>query len=321
MDVDKEFGKCFACGETFNLGKLVAFQKGWYKDYKMADGKTETIYNYDDAYDWLEEKYNVERKEFSRENAELRRIDDEEEDEEERTGRYETPLVRIAPFRSGKATHDYFFDRGFTKETVRKFKVGWDMELMRVTTPIFWENEKLFGVIGRAILNPKLADNSDNPEYKKLYKGKNFARYFIYDNAPIGQILFPLNHFQLVNGEAVLVEGQYDAMWQHQNGFPNVLSSITSKLSVNKSTGDSLQVMLLQSLGVKKVILMRDDDKAGHDGVAHDAPLLKQYFSVYTTTYPRGKTDPQQLSKKEFADMIKNKTLYGLQGKKLRRMD
>lgn len=303
IHVDKEYGKCFACGEPFNLAKLVAHQL----DYVFPSGG----YDLSRAYHWLEEKYNVEKKSVMRENMNIQRIEDDDgEEEKEGIGRYETPLVRIAPFRGGKSTHDYFFERGFTKETAKKFKVGWDRELSRVTMPIFWEDETLFGVIGRAILNPKLKNGEPNSEYKAIYKGANFARYFIYDKAPIGEILYPLNHFELVDKTVILVEGQMDSIWLHQQGHSNALSSITSKLSVDGNTKECKQKQLLLDLGVRKVILMRDNDEAGIKGNEHDYHILKGDFIVYGVEYPKGKTDPQMLTKKEIEKMLSEKFLY-----------
>lgn len=317
--VDDEYGKCFACGESFNLVKLVAHCMEFTHTFKMKGGETHTSYDYAKAEEWLKEKYNVEMRTLSREDLNIMRINDFTDDSEE-PRRYETPLVKIAPFQSGKATHDYFFERGFTVATVKKFKIGWDKLLNRVTAPIFWEDGKLFGVIGRAILSPKFDNGEDNPEYRKVYNGKNFARYFIYDNAPIGEVLFPLNHFELIDDTAVLVEGQYDSIWIHQMGYANALSAITSKLSVNKKTRESKQIDILLRLGVKKLILMRDNDKAGRDGNEHDYPYLKEYFKVYSVTYPKGKTDPQQLTKKEYDYMIANKHVYGTVKKKIKRL-
>src|SRR3712207_8526784 len=53
-------------------------------------------------------------------------------------------------------------------------------------------------------------------------------------------------------------------------------------------------------------LLLRDDDEAGQSGNKHDARILKDCgFIVYETSYPKGKTDPQQLSKEELDNMIK----------------
>lgn len=317
INVDKEYGKCFACGETFNLAKLVAHQL----EFFYPNGEEDLAR----GYRWLEDKYNVEKKSVSIEKMNLRRIDDDDEEEEE--VRHELPLKRIALFHSGKATHPYFFTRGFTKETVKKFMIGWDEDLLRITMPIFWRDGKLFGLIGRAILNPKLSDGSPNKEYSKLYHGENFARYFIYDKAPIGEILYPLNHFSFkprMGKTAILVEGQMDCIWMHQNGFPNTLSCINSKITYSKKTGECKQRDLLLELGVENLIFMFDDDEAGHEGTTHNYKLLSRYFNIYGVKYPKGKTDPQMLCHREIIGMIRK--CYplidgGRKRKRLRRME
>lgn len=308
IHTDSLVGKCFACGETFNLAKLVAHGLEFY--YPNGD------LDISRGYRWLEEKYNLDMRVVN-DTHNLRRIDDNEYEE---VGRHEIPLFKIAPFKSGKATHNYFFNRGFTKETVKKFMIGWDSVLKRVTMPIFWRDGTLFGVIGRAILNPKLPNGDINSKYTKVYNNNNYARYYIYDKAPIGDILYPLNLFELKDDTAILVEGQMDCIWLHQLGFTNALSSITSKLAVNKKTGKCKQLDILRELGVKKVILMRDNDKAGEEGVKHDYKVLKKDFTLYTVEYPKGKTDPQQLTKKEVEQMLRNKKMYLGNTTKLRRI-
>ena len=300
-----EYGKCFACGEHFNLAKLVAHQLG----FTYPNGEEDLSR----GYRWLEEKYNVDMRQLPNKKN-LRLIEDEEEDlgddYEESSGRHEIKMVEIAPFQSGKATHPYYFSRGFTKEAVRLFKIGWDEDLLRVTMPIFWGDGALFGVIGRAILNPKLEDGSPNPEYKKVYRGENFARYYIYDRAPIGEILYPLNLFKFIPNmkkTAILVEGQMDSQWLYINGYTNVLSCINSKITYNKKTGECKQRDLLLELGVEKLIFMFDDDEAGKEGIKHNYDILKDDFTIYGVKYPEGKTDPQMLTKKEMRHMFKNK--------------
>jgi DNA primase len=305
----------FTCGETFNLPQLVAHCL----DFTLSNGG----YDLFKANQWLEEKYGVEKKEVYKENLHIMRIDDEEEEEyeEQKYKRYETSRLKLAPFHSGKETHEYFFKRGFTRNTAKKFMVGWDMMKLRVTFPIFWRDGTLFGIIGRAILNPKLENGEDNPEFYKLYK-KEPVKYYIYDNAPIGQILYPLNYFRALNGDtAVLVEGQLDAIRQHQNCHPEVLSSITSKLSWNKRTKECKQAELLKKLGVKNVVLMKDNDRAGELGNNSDFKILRHDFAVYGVTYPEGLNDPEQLTSEQYIEMLRHKYPYILKGREIRRIE
>jgi DNA primase len=330
IHVYDEFGKCFSCGEHFNLVKLVAHCMEWNNSFKDSDGKTHSSYDYKRAEEWLEEKYNVEKREVSSSRDNIVRIEDDVDnsgDNVDKPTRYETPRLKLALYKSGKAVHDYFFERGFTKETAKKFLVGWDEERKRITTPVMWEdNEAVCGFIGRAVLEMKIKKNGEwvrNPKFYKVYKEseKNDVKYYIYDGFPVGDILFPLPHFRLVDDMAVLVEGQYDCMWQHQNGFPQFLSTLGSKLVYEKRLKTSKQIELLHKLGAKKILLMRDLDKAGQTGNEHDYGLLKHDFRVFTTDYPEGKTDPQQITKKEMDNMLGNMYPYGQKRKGIIRLN
>ena len=275
---------------------------------------------------WLEEKFNVKYKPLDI-KSKLTKIDDEEIDEAPKnvhinpeTGRFELPRYFIAPFKSGKATHQYFYDRGFTKDTAVKFKVGWDKVRMRVTVPVFWGDGALCGVIGRVVL-PEKINNKYSAKFRRTYRVGNETKYYIYENFPVGEILFPLPQFELgKDGLAILVEGQYDCMWMHQLGFTCTLSSLGSKLTYIKSKKLAPQVELLKRLGVRKVLLLRDNDEAGQKGIEHDYNLLKHDFSVYVTEYPRGKNDPQQLTKKEASRMVRAMKPYKM-GTKLLKID
>ena len=315
-------GHCFACGEDYNLVKLVAHCMDFTHTYRTVDGSKKTLYDYTQADEWLKEKFNIDKKPVEIKGGTIIRLDDIESPEEDidPVARFELPLVKIAPFQSGKATHDYFFERGFTKETAKTFKVGWDSDKKRVTVPVFWQDGALCGVIGRAVLEMRLPNGEPNPAFYKVYRAeeKNDIKYYIYDMFPVGDILFPLPQFKLIDDTAILIEGQYDCMWLHQEGFPNALSSLGSKLVWNKRLQSSKQINLLHELGVKKVVLMRDNDKAGRDGCEHDYKLLKNDFVVYGVTYPEGKNDPKELTKEEIQYMLDNKHLYGAKSKIMR---
>lgn len=316
IHVYEGMGNCFACGKTFSLAELVAECM----DFKLVDGS----YNYFKANMWLEEKFNVEYKVIDP-DSKIIRLDDEDSsanalgaNRNPDTGRFELPNYYIAPFRSGKQTHNYFFERGFTKETVKTFKVGWDAVRMRVTVPVFWKDGTLCGVIGRVVL-PEKINGKFSKKYKRVYKVGNETRYFIYENFPTGEILFPLPQFKpRKDGLAVLVEGQYDCMWLHQLGFHFVLSTLGSKLAYDNKLKVSEQVELLKELGVKKVLLLRDNDEAGQKGNEHDYKLLKHDFAVYKTEYPKGVSDPKELTKKEFIRMLRSMSPYKLGAKTLR---
>lgn len=319
-------GHCFACDEDYNLPKLVAHCLEFSNTYRTVGGGKETVYDYTQANNWLDERVHIDKKKIDIKNGAINRIEDNVDnngDNVDNLVRFEQPLVRIAPFQSGKATHDYFFERGFTKETAKKFKVGWDSNRKRVTVPVFWQDGALCGVIGRAVLEMRLPNGDPNPEFYKVYKEetKNDVKYYIYDTFPVGDILFPLPQFKLIDDTAIIVEGQYDCMWMHQNEFSNTLSSLGSKLVWSKRLQMSKQIELLHILGVKKVIMMRDNDEAGIKGCEHDYKLLKGDFVVYGVKYPEGKNDPKDLTKDEIQYMIDHKYVYGAKLTKIKRIE
>lgn len=316
IHVYDETGKCFACEETFNLTKLIAHCM----DFRTSQGG----YNYHKANMWLEENFNIEYKPFEL-SRKLTRIDDEEsktvgKHENPETGRFELSKLFLAPFRGGKDTHEYFFSRGFTKETMQKFEVGWDRVRLRVTVPVYWEDGVPCGLIGRVVL-PERVNGKLSKKYKKTYKVGNETKYFIYENFPVGEVLFPLQFFKpLEDGLAILVEGQYDCMWLHQLGYSCVVSSLGSKLAYFKTKKISPQIEILKRFGVTKVLLLRDNDEAGQKGIDHDAVLLKKNGIIpFVTKYPKGKNDPQELSKKDMEFMLENMRVHGK--KKLKRIN
>lgn len=314
ISVTKLTGQCFSCGETFNLPKLIAHCKGWTHQRKSLNSNTYTIYDYAKADEWLEEKFNIEKKVVKKDI--IKRIDVMDLDDPPHPQRHELPRTRLAVYKSGKVAHKYLLDRGFTKDTLKKFMIGWDDDRKRVTIPVFWEDGALCGIIGRAVLDNK-KDGVVNRAYEKVYGAQ--PKYYIYDNFPVGEILFPLPHFQLVDDMAVLVEGTLDAMYQHQNGFPMFLSTFKAKMFYNNVKRMSNQIELLKKMGVKKVLLLRDNDEAGIAGAEHDYKLLKYDFKVYTTAYPEGIKDPQQIDKVTMEQMLSNMYPYKI-GKSLNRI-
>jgi DNA primase len=207
-------------------------------------------------------------------------------------GRYTVPIYNLAPYMSGKETFQYFFDRGFTRDTVRSFKIGRDINHMTVTIPVFWEDGVLAGIIGRyAVPRPK---NS---------------RYKIYA-FPKGNMLFPLDHFIAPSdGGIILVEGTFDALRMYQNGFTNTLATLTDSMS-------DAQAKWIKD-HAQYVIDMFDNDRGGLNA-RETARKQLQGMPYYTVEYPEGKKDPCDCTMSEIHTMIDNK--MGLLKRPLRRL-
>jgi DNA primase len=281
------YGQCFSCEETFSLAKLVAECKGLHLH---------------EAINWLEERYGVERQGFNpdRPSSFMSWEDFYENADKQVDKRFELPITKIAPFRSGKEIHRYFFVRGFTRETAIYFRIGWDREKLRITVPIFHTDGVLCGIVGRTVL-----DEFD-PNYYKIYK--NQPKYLFYENFPTSQVLFGSNYFQDIDeGTALIVEGTFDLMWMHQLGFTNTLSTLVAKMSQSEP---NYQKKILHGLGVKNVVLMQDNDIAGEVGKKIAYNVLRNEFKVYTVEYPEGAKDPMDLEREDIQEILDNKKPY-----------
>lgn len=191
ISVNKCIGKCFSCGETFNLEKLISYCKN---------------ISYKEALEYLESyKYTDDRKvSFNT----LNRYEDKYVKED----RFTQPLYEIATYKSGKVISPYFEKRGFNEHDVQKFSIGWDSEQKRITIPIFWEDGSLCGVIGRAV------------------SSNNLPRYKVY-NFPKGEIVYPLKFFKPKSATCIVVEGSLDAIWGHKLGHEEVISILGASVS------------------------------------------------------------------------------------------
>jgi len=278
ISAEKEYGSCFGCKQGFTILSLVAYMK----DVSFRKAK-----------DFLEEKYNVEKRNTKTGRKILRYDADQVEEGGEATTDI-LPNFKLAPYKSGKVCHDYLLQRGFTKETCRLFKLGWDEARCRITIPIFNRENGLLGFIVRAVLDEK------DPDYKSIYGGTD--KYLV-DNFKRSHTLFPVHLFPKECDTAVLVEGSLDAMWAKQLGFNNFLAILTSTISKE-------QILLLHRLRIKKIILFLDNDSAGQAGNAHAYKLLRNDFIMYKVEYPEGAKDPQDLTRQQIQAMLDEKTFY-----------
>lgn len=211
--------------------------------------------------------------------------------------------VKMALMKSGKSKIPYLLDRGFTKETLMKFKIGYDADSIRFTIPILGLNDDLFGFIRGALL-PQKINNEYNDEYYEVYGEE--PKYLIDSSIVKSKVLYPLPHY-IHNGTVILVEGCLDAAKNHQNKLPNTLSIINAEIN-------AAQIELLKKLKVRSIISMLDDDDAGHKGRERIIKLCRKDFSIYTVEYPNGKSDAGELSYNEAQTMIENKSHYQRRG-------
>jgi len=138
-------------------------------------------------------------------------------------------------------THRYMLERGFTMQTLAKFRIGWDKVRQSIVIPVFWEGVRL-GLIYRNI--PPLT--ADEPKYEYT------------PHLPKSDILFGLEHTRAsadTSFHLILTEGPMDCMWLHQCGYAGAVSILGMHIS-------KAQAKLIQSF-TYNVILAFDADKAG----------------------------------------------------------
>lgn len=201
--------------------------------------------------------------------------------------RFELPLYKLAPYKSGKETYQYFYDRGLTKDTVKKFMIGRDLENQTVTVPVFWEDNVLCGIVGRFI-DPNRPTNS---------------RFKIYE-FPKGNTLFPLNHFHSDNGEIILVEGLFDVIYMHQLGYTNTLTTFSNSISPS-------QIKVLSRLG-HSIVDMLDNDERGRKGSNLIRKKLGHNFIWRYVPFPDYGKDPMDWSENDIKYMLSRKSLINI---------
>ncbi len=176
---------------------------------------------------------------------------------------------------SPKLMAEYWFDRGFTAKTMRRFKIRYDEEEGCLVWPIRDEGANLLGFIKRKV----------PPFY-----GKN---KYLYQKG-LQRVLFPLDHF--VGEEVILVEGPLDALWLHQYGFTGALAVLGSGLTRSQLSWIKMRA--------EKVILAFDNDRDGRRGKEQ---VIKQLAGIYTLVaeIPITAKDIQDLSEKQLKSTIK----------------
>lgn len=261
--INAEMGvfNCFACGAKGNLARFLYMSRpdDFGYDNRTPDSERRTWWRAEiSAWQFLSERYGLDSTRLSK-SKDVRRFEDAVSKDPWK--KESIPLWKIAPFHSGVATYEYFYRRGFTESDVRKFMVGYDADSKTVTVPVFWEDGKLAGVIGRYV----------HPRAKN-------ERFKIYDHFRRSNTLFPLNYYFPDGGSMILVEGQFDAMRLHSLGYRNALSIMTDHLSRRQSE-------MIPRL-CRSVIYIGDNDERGRDAREKNRFLLGKSVDFRVVDFP-----------------------------------
>ena len=299
ISIEKQVCHCFSCHFAGDFARLLAYSKPEEFGLKYsADGKVNKASAFRaerKAREFLALRYELEYHEIGRKTRNVKRYEQThnvylKEDEK----RVELPRFKLAPFKSGKETYGYFFDRDFTKEEMKKFMIGRDLDNQTITIPVFYEDGVLAGVIGRYISKNR----------------KKNQRYKIYDDFERSKLLYPLDKSKPIKGVALIVEGQLDAIRMHRAGHTNTYAIMTNDMS--KRQAEWL------CANCDCVIWIGDNDDRGLEGREKARVLLKNKIDFKIVDYPDHGKDVCDWSDEEIEEMLS--TARGVNIRKLKRL-
>jgi len=302
---------------------MVSPVKQIWKDFSSGKGGNVVAFvmehehfTYPEAIKYLAKRYNIEIEETEQTN-EQKEVASERESMylvSEYAQKYFADVLHNDEL--GKAIGlSYFKERGFTSETIEKFKLGYSLDQWeaftkaalkngykleflektgltivkenkqfdrfkgRVLFPIHSMSGRVLGFGGRILTsNKKAAKYLNSPESEIYYKSK--VLYGIYQAK------------QAIAKEdnCFLVEGYTDVIQFHQTGIHNVVASSGTALT-------SDQIRLVNRL-TKNITILFDGDAAGMRASLRGVDLiLEQGMNVRICTFPEGE-DPDSFAKK-----------------------
>lgn len=183
---------------------------------------------------------------------------------------------------------DYMTGRGFSYTTLSDWGVGWNPETLRVVIPARDNKGRLKFLIERAV------------------KPRQEPRYLYTEGADKNRLVFGLDRINpgLIRSWGILlVEGSLDAMMMRQHGFATTVALLTSRMS-------RFQARQIASLRPKRIFTMFDADVAGIEATISTYERLPM-FPIKVCRFPKGKTDPAQLTRREAERSIERAISFG----------
>lgn len=309
---------------------MVSGVKQIWKDFSSGKGGNVITFlmehehlSYPEAIRYLAKKYNIEIEETETSSEQKQEIQTKESmylvSEYAQTFFQQTLLETD----SGKAIAlPYFKERGFTKATIEKFKLGYSpdkwtaftddalskgyqLEFLegtgltivkgdkkldrfkgRVMFPIHSVSGRVLGFGGRTLsLDRNTAKYLNSPESEIYHKSKVlYGIYFAKKAIAKSDMCY-------------LVEGYTDVIQMHQSGIENVVSSSGTALTPD-------QILLIRRL-TSNITLLFDSDEAGLRAALRGVDLiLEQGMNVRICTFPEGE-DPDSFARKNSEEDIK----------------
>jgi DNA primase len=135
-------------------------------------------------------------------------------------------------FKSAEAI-EYLKGRGFTRETIEKFGVGYSSMRKSVMVPCHDEKGMLVGVVGRSIYSKRFSNSK---------------------HLPRNQIVFNAHRAKRAGGTAIITEATFDAMLLDQRGYHGAVAILGGVLGKH-------QVQILDRL-FDRIIIATDFDNS-----------------------------------------------------------
>lgn len=191
---------------------------------------------------------------------------------------------------------NYFLRRGYLPQTLLRFNVGFCYDRSsklfgRHVTPIYDINNKCVGLSGRTI--------HEKCENCGSYHTGKCPDYYIpkwkcSEGFHAKGVFYNLNSYKFIGDSVIITEGQPNVWRFYEAGIYNVLGLLGGYV-------DGERIDILRDLGVKKVIVVMDGDKAGAEHEEH----LKKYLTDFEIKCFRPKTDIGDLTIKETRELCK----------------
>lgn len=202
-------------------------------------------------------------------------------------------LARLRSQFPNSPGEEYMVGRGFTKETLEYFELGYSELQTSVVVPMHTVDGMPIGFVARNI-------------YEKAFKNSL--------HLPKKETLWNLHRAKRYGGALIVVESSFDAMKVHQAGFPNVVALLGGSIS-------DRQVQQLERYATN-IIIFTDNDELNKDGKRPGRDLgmsiekrvqrLVSWACIGPEVYPRGVKDATDLTDGEIREVL-SKPMSGVE--------
>ncbi|UMB53520.1 DNA primase [Lutibacter sp. A64] len=321
---------------------MVSPVKQIWKDFSTGKGGNvvsflmeQEHYSYPEAIRYLARKYNIEI-------DETEQTDEQKQQADERESMFLVSEYARDYFHKnlledpqGKAIGlSYFKERGYTKETIKKFQLGYSLNEWEAFTSEALNkgyNLKYLESTGLTIVKQDSQNSNNNKQFDRfkgrvmfpihsmsgrvlgfggriLTNDKKAAKYLNSPDSDIyhkSNVLYGIHYAKKTiarEDNCYLVEGYTDTITLHQSGIENVVSSSGTALTES-------QIRLINRL-TKNITILFDGDAAGIRASIRGIDLiLEQGMNVRVLMFPNG-DDPDSYAKKvsevELKDYLEN---------------